>query len=101
MLLPPLNAYHSWLRGMLMASRDTGLIYRGMGLNLCIMAASIGAGVAMQGSGVLTAVAALVAAVSAEILFLRRPAAIAIARISLQAHAIVAHRTGGEADGRG
>ena len=98
--LPLVNAFHSWLRGLLMAARATSVIYWGNGLNLCVMAAMVWGGVALQAHGVVTAVLALIVSLAAEILYLRRQTARAIEQVSRRARAIVAHRVGGKADGR-
>jgi hypothetical protein len=69
---PLFNSIHSWLRGMLMAAHSTKVIYWGMGLNLAVTAALVLAGAIIHTPGAQTAVVALIAALIAEIVFLRR-----------------------------
>ncbi len=69
--LPFINSIHSWLRGLLMASHSTGVIYRGMGLNLAATAALVVTGVYMDTPGAATAMIALTAAYLLEIYYLR------------------------------
>ena len=49
--IPYVNSIHSWFRGLLMLSRNTRVIYWGMGLNLGITAALVFAGVALRAPG--------------------------------------------------
>ena len=70
-LLPFLNSFHSWLRGLFMARRLTNVIYWGMALNLMATIGIVLAGVALQATGVVTAVVALILPILVEIYFLR------------------------------
>jgi len=69
--LPFINAVHSWLRGLLMAGHATGIIYRGMGLNLAVTGALVIAGVFLGTPGTATAMLSLTAAHLAELYYLR------------------------------
>lgn len=69
---PALTACHSWLRGLLMAAHATKIIYWGMGLNLAVTAVLILVGGLMRTPGTVSAVIALMVALMAEILFLRK-----------------------------
>ncbi len=77
--LPLINSIHSWLRGLLMAAHSTGIVYWGMGLNLAVTASLVIAGVFFHAPGTPTAVVALSAAFLAEIFYLRRSSALAVA----------------------
>lgn len=70
-LLPALTALTSWLRGLIVAARRTGLIYQGMGVNLLLNVAVLILGVATGLPGVPVAAVGLLLAISAEYLFLR------------------------------
>ena len=70
-LLPFLTSLHSWLRGLFMARRLTNVIYWGMALNLMTTIGIVLAGVAVQATGVVTAVVALILPILVEIYFLR------------------------------
>ncbi len=69
--LPLINAAHSWFRGLLMESRQTRVIYWGMGLNLVITGAIIGVGVMLQASGTAIGSIALTIAFLAEVYYLK------------------------------
>jgi hypothetical protein len=70
-LLPFLNSFHSWLRGLFMARRSTNVIYWGMALNLTATIGVVLAGVALQATGVVAAVVALILSILVEIYFLQ------------------------------
>ncbi len=70
--LPFLSALHSWQRGLLMVTRRTRVIYWGMGLNLLVTGALVGAGVILQTPGTPTAMLALTAALVVELVYLTR-----------------------------
>jgi hypothetical protein len=70
--LPFINALHSWMRGLLLASRSTGTIYWGMGLNLAATAVMVAGGVLAHAPGAEIAVIALTAALILEIFYLLR-----------------------------
>lgn len=59
LVIPYLNAQHSWFRGLLMAARRTQIIYWGMGLNLLLTALVVLLGVLMQWTGIIAAVLSL------------------------------------------
>jgi hypothetical protein len=70
--LPFISAFHSWLRGLLLTARQTGIIYWGMGINLGLMTLLMIIGVLIQGPGAPTAMVALTLAFLAEIAYLRK-----------------------------
>jgi hypothetical protein len=70
-VLPYINAVHSWLRGVLMGARATGVVYRGMGLNLSLTIAIVALGVLLQAPGTIVAVVALAVAFAVEVQYLR------------------------------
>ena len=70
-VLPAVNSVHSWCRGLLMLARRTGVVYRGMALNLAVTAALILAGVLLKTPGAATGVVAVTAALIVELLYLR------------------------------
>jgi hypothetical protein len=70
--LPFINSIHSWLRGLLVAAHATSAVYWGMGLNLAVTAALVIAGVFFRTPGTATAAAALTAAFTSEIYYMRR-----------------------------
>jgi progressive ankylosis protein len=70
-VLPAVNSLHSWYRGLLMLARRTGVIYRGMALNLAATAALIFGGALLKTPGAATGVVAVTAALVAELLYLR------------------------------
>ncbi len=70
LLFPALAAGTSWLRGLLIKSKATKEVNRGMGLNLLITAVVLMAGLGLQQPGLPTAALALNLAAAAELLYL-------------------------------
>ncbi len=70
-LLPSINALHSWYRGLLMFRRRTPVIYWGMGINLAVTAIIVATGALLRAAGVATAAVSLVAALVIEVYYLR------------------------------
>ncbi|HSM54681.1 MAG TPA: hypothetical protein VK879_00870, partial [Candidatus Sulfomarinibacteraceae bacterium] len=60
----------SWLRGILINDRETGVVNAGMAINLTVTAVVLFLGVAVRLTGILTAALALNAAIVAELLYL-------------------------------
>ena len=71
-IIPFINAVHSWFRGLLMAARSTKEIYWGMGLNLAVTALVMLLAVLLSAPGVAAGVIAITVAFLVEIEFLRR-----------------------------
>jgi hypothetical protein len=71
-LVPALQAIHSWQRGVLMTGNATGDVYWGMGLNLLVTSVGIGLGVYWQTTGASTAALALTVGMIVEMVFLWR-----------------------------
>jgi progressive ankylosis protein len=69
--LPLINAAHSWFRGVLMESRQTRVIYWGMGLNLVVTGVIIALGVLLQASGTIIGSIALTVAFLIEVYYLK------------------------------
>jgi len=70
LLIPGLQAIQSWFWGVLMAGKVTNEVYWGMGLNLGVVALTVGAGVLLEAPGVSAAVVALSLGLIAETIFL-------------------------------
>jgi hypothetical protein len=70
-LLPAVNSIHSWYRGLLMLTRRTSFVYRGMALNLAATAAVIVVGVLARAPGAQMGILAVTAAYVVELLYLR------------------------------
>jgi hypothetical protein len=71
-LLPAATALTSWLRGLLVAAKQTSAIYQGMGINLMVNVAILVAGVVLNLPGVPVAATGLLFAISIEYIYLRR-----------------------------
>jgi hypothetical protein len=72
LVFPLVHAFHSWYRGVLMAVGMTGVIYRGIWINLAVTCLLILLGVILGTPGTPTAVIVLTIAFIAEIYYLRR-----------------------------
>lgn len=70
LLFPALAAFTSWLRGLLITSKETGLVNLGMVINLVVMIVLLVAALLMRLPGLPAAAVALNLAAMAEILFL-------------------------------
>jgi hypothetical protein len=70
-VLPLINSWHSWYRGLLMSARLTRVIYWGMGINLGLTALIIFVGALAQAAGAETAVVALILSLVVEVFYLR------------------------------
>ena len=68
--LPGLTTLISWIRGLLIDARATGIVNRGMAINLVVTAAILFLGVAQQWPGINSAALALSLAALAEFFFL-------------------------------
>jgi hypothetical protein len=68
--LPGLTALISWMRGLLINSRATGIVNGGMAINLTVTALVLAAGVLLEWPGINAAALALSLAAGAEFLFL-------------------------------
>lgn len=69
-MLPCITALGSWARGVLVAARATGAVYRGMGVNLFAHASLLGIGIGLQLPGMLTAAGAFSLAAAGEFAYL-------------------------------
>lgn len=72
LLIPALQAIHSWQRGVLMSGNATTDVYWGMGLDLLVTALGIWVGVMVQAPGAPAAAVAITVGMVAEMLFLWR-----------------------------
>jgi len=68
--LPGLATLISWLRGLLIDARATGIVNGGMGINLIVTAALLFLGMLLEWPGINTAALALTLAAAAEFVFL-------------------------------
>ena len=68
--LPGLTTLISWIRGLLIDARATGIVNGGMAINLIVTAALLYIGVSRGWPGINSAALALSAAAAAELLFL-------------------------------
>ena len=69
--MPFINSVHSWYRGLLMSARKTGVIYRGMGINLALTGSLMFAGALFHLPGIEVAVLSLVLSLLVELYYLR------------------------------
>ncbi len=70
-LLPAVTALSSWLRGLLVAKSATGIVYRGMMINLAANGSALLLGVALRLPGVPVAALSLTLAMIVEYIYLR------------------------------
>jgi hypothetical protein len=80
LLLPAATALSSWLRGLLVAESATGIVYRGMMINLAVNGVGLALGVMLRQPGVLVAALSLSCAMIAEYVYLRSRAGMSEAR---------------------
>ena len=71
LLLPAATALSSWLRGLLVAESATGIVYRGMMINLAANGVGLALGVGLRQPGVPVAALSLSCAMIVEYLYLR------------------------------
>ncbi len=87
LLMPLITSLGSWARGLLVADGATGLVYRGMGLNLATHATLLLTGVWLQLPGMWVAAGAFCAAALVEYIFLANRAAKAFTPAPLRSDA--------------
>lgn len=76
-IIPALTALTSWQRGLVVVAGSTGIVYRGMLINLVVNALGLALGVVLMLPGIPVAALALIAALIAEFVYLQRRALLA------------------------
>ena len=89
LLMPMITSLGSWARGLLVASGDTGAVYRGMGINLATHGALLCAGVWLRLPGMWVAAGAFSAAAVVEYFYIagRARSVFALEKLQLESAA--------------